>query len=250
MILFVNQANGKIVKSSGINTVPIEIPIDLSVITKEKHGSSNLYIDNKKVYINADNQETFDSFEVTNIYDEFDFDTASVVFGKATDNDEEIHYADIENNTPKLVNRYFYSRQKLTEENASSFKIEDILGILFSELLERSNYDNIFYNILNDIVPSDSKFHSFNRFRTVLMDGDMIKLALFNIKLGNIQNAKFQFHGIPKELNVIVNNIECDLNKPEVTLNGTFDDIIIEIINNSNKTLIVSNPYILFKDGE
>ena len=248
MILFVNQSTRKI-EDSTLNTIPIEITTD--IVLKDSVGISAVQAvdDNGNLlYTNKEGAVTTSSWskDEHSILEPLDFNDVNVIDGELHDIDEDINIVDTVDNTPYLEDVPFIKEVQLTKENAHNYSIDEIMTIEFYNLLEQSQYNNVLYNILDNILYTMSTFYSCNMFRVILSKDDKVVLHI-NQRLSAGTRELF-IKGIESGAKVYINTVECTQRNGgyRAFIAGDVDEITIEISNKSNRMIEINNPFILF----
>ena len=248
MFLFINQSTGNIETKYSLNTIQIEIPIPIKILNKIEKDTKPYIKDGEMIYLDSENKETNKSFEILRKLKPFDFNECSMIVGRAEDNDEDLNYVKIKENTAQLECIYYHEIIELNEDNAVNFKLDDILSVYYSTMLRQNDFEIVFFDMLEDIFPTYSSFQSCNKYKTVLIPGDRISLG-FVAALGKVTDAEFKVYGINPNMKLFINHIECNLNDDIIKISGDFDNVFIEIENSTNDIQELNMPFILYRNG-
>ena len=253
MIVFVNKSTNKI-DNNGLNVIPIELNTDIIIETiKKTESDQKIDDDGNLIYIDSNDNETTDSWEIdkiTSSFEPFDFtqNKINLLCGKTTDIDEDIKYANINDTTPVLNTVNYLENVKIDKDNVEDYSIDYLMEKEITNLLENSNYEYSIYNILENIIYSNSSFYNKNNFNVLLDKDDNLYINITDID--TTSRIELEIYGIDKNATVFVNECQCTLNS-----NGAYyvyiDDILmdnlkIEILNKSENIIKITNPYILF----
>lgn len=246
MELLVNQSTGKI-ENSYLNTVPINITTDIQLETRVKTKSDQMYDDNNNpLYITQNGDITTEALRITQVNDEFDFNNASVIEGSITQIDEEIQYAECEQNDAYLKDVEFISLERVNESNAYNYNIDYILDQEILNLLNDSNYDNAIYDLMDSLFVNESTFYSKNKYGVILAANNMAVIKQYldaGVKINNVE-----IFGIDPSATVLLNNIS--LTSQDNHFVGTNLDISeileLKIKNTGTDLLEINYPFILF----
>ena len=254
MKVFVNQSTNKI-DNSGLNVVPIELKTDIKLEQVISQSSDQKINDEGELlYKDSNGNETNQSWEidtVTSSFEPFDFamDKINLIDGSLNKIDEDIKYANINDNTPLLDTVNFVKTIERTEENVEDYSIDYLMEIELNNLLEQSNYDYVLYDILNDIIYSNSSFYSRNKYISLLDTDDKLYIKLNQIE--TTSNISLAIYGVDKNANVYINDNLCIYDEESdsfrINIQNTLtENLKLEIVNRTENIIQVNNPYILF----
>lgn len=233
MILYFNPNNNE-VSINPRNGVSINIETEISILKEVKTGLYNKKrdISGNIVYSDSTGKETM-------------VGTAFNKVGKpiANVNNKDIYDGTVVVNTPVYIEDVTSKIITLNENNCRLFNADEVLNKEFENILNDSEYSIILKNILSDVDLKESTFKMYDKYRVILNKSDKIIMNIGNIKYLT-QNIKLA--NIDNELTIAVNNkFLTKENDMMCDLGFATDNLTIEITNNTDRRIIIVNPYLL-----
>jgi hypothetical protein len=233
VIIFINPYTNKLTKDK-MNAIPINIETELNILHDIKDGYLPMYkLDTygKMVYTDYCKNETTEMNSFLEIGE------------KKKIGNLDYYEQNVMSNSHVTFDKYRTEMVKVTEENYDQFNLDEILNLEYENILNDTEYYLIVSNILDNVIIAESSFKSLNKYRCILDVNDNIEI-IFVVTGSSINTV--QFRNLDPNLNVTVNNESAYRNGDLLECNFKQNDVIsIKITNNTDKKIIIVNPYLL-----
>lgn len=242
MKIFIDKNTGKI-KDSIINAVPLSIVTDIKIFDMDvtEMYSQCVLQDGSLVYVDSDGNRYLESdlYEKNNEINDITLLDDNMKLDESIFNSK-VTKLDILNHEVGL-----YKYIDVNEQNAKLFELSQILNVEFSNIIDESDYTGILYSILTELDLANSTFKSLNNLSVTLGTGDYINIVIENLT----QTVSIiQLFNLDTKLGVYVNNSKIDINEDGefIATDINSNNITLEIRNDTDSTISICNPYILY----
>ena len=235
MLIYINEDGGL---TNNPTSIPINLETEIYIAKSFDTGEKEIsYINDYPAFISSTGEITNEKYSYIKKSDKVE----DFVKFEDVDLDENIYESRKIGNAHYFEKILNYKKEKLTEDNLELFDIGDVLEQEHRNILNKTNYDYLISDIIEDVDDINSKYRFKNRYKIILGPNDFIKIKLINIP----NMRKFCIKNINKNLTLFANNKKIIYNRDfAFEFDLRTNNLTLEIMNNTEKNISIIDPYV------